>query len=148
MTERHAGGEDGRSQWTLDDFENLSWHDCHFYGFTLAKGDHGTAELTFDLDFIVEWLCNETPWRWRVAPATLVFHQVFGLRFELDYAGVGAGMTPFMIDGIERGSLPYPSFRWRLPINWPAGVITFDSPGFTQSLRAAPILIDRQSLPR
>jgi hypothetical protein len=37
-------------------------------------------------------------------------------------------------------------FRWRLPINWPSGVITFESPGFTQSLRAAPILIDRQSL--
>lgn len=40
---------------------------------------------------------------------------------RVDYARVSAGMTPFTIDGIER-------------------------PGFTQSLRAAPILSDRQAL--
>jgi hypothetical protein len=140
-----------KPEWTTDDFKNLSWHDCHFYGFTLERGDRddGTAQLTFDLDFIVEWLCDSgPPYRWRVAPAVLVFHDVCGLRIELDYATVGAGMTPFTIDGIEREAHPHSrqTFRWRLPINWPSGVITFESPGFTQSLRAAPILVDRQSL--
>ena len=57
-------------------------------------------------------------------------------------------MTPFTVDRIEREALSHPglTFRWRLPINWPTGVITFESPGFTQSLRAGPILVDRQSL--
>lgn len=139
-----------QTEWTNADFETLSWHDCHVYGFTLEEGEYGTAELAFDLDFIVEWLCHPgPPWRFRVAPATLTFHKVFGLRFELDYATPGAGMTPFSLAGVEReDGYPgaSPSVRWRLPINWPSGMITFESPGFTQRLRRPPILVDRQRL--
>ena len=140
-----------RSEWTTADFETLSWHDCQVHGFRLEEGEHGTAEVTFDIDFIVEWLCHSNrPAEFRVAPATLTFHAVFGLRIELDYAAVTAGMTPFSLSGIEREELRYPggqsSFRWRLPISWPSGMIGFDSQGFTQVLRRAPILVDRQGL--
>jgi hypothetical protein len=140
-----------QSKWTTADFEALSWHDCHFYGFRLEEREHGTAELEFDIDFIVEWLCHDDrPWEFRVAPATLVFHNIFDLRVELDYAAVGAGMTAFTIAGIERETLSFPnghsSFRWRLPVNWPSGVMTFDSPGFTQILRRPPVLVNRQCL--
>lgn len=136
-----------KTRWTTADFESLSWHDCHVYGFRIEEGEHGTAEVTFDIDFIVEWLCSsDRPIEFRVAPATLTFHAVFGLRIELDYAAVGAGMTPFSLAAIEREALDYPSFRWRLPINWPSGMITFESPGFTQVLRRAPILVGRQAL--
>jgi hypothetical protein len=140
-----------KSEWTTVDFEALSWHDCHVHGFSLAEGEHGTAEVEFDIDFIIEWLHASGPRReFRVAPATLTFHEVFGLRMELDYAAVSAGMTPFTLAGIERERVRYAtghsSFRWRLPVNWPSGIITFESPGFTQVLRRAPILIDRQGL--
>jgi hypothetical protein len=140
-----------KAEWTTADFEILSWHDCHFYGLRLDEREHGTAELEFDIDFIVEWLChNDRPWEFRVAPAVLVFHSVSGLRVELDYAAVSAGVTPSTIDGIEREALSYPSgyssFGWRLPVNWPSGVITFESPGFTQVLRRPPILVDRMCL--
>ena len=137
-----------KAHWTTADFETMSWHDCHVYGFRMEEGEHGTAEVTFDIDFIVEWLCiSDRSIEFRVAPATLTFHGVFGLRIELDYAAVSAGMTPFSIAGIERDALDYPgSFRWRLPINWPSGMITFESPGFTQVLRRAPIRVDRQAL--
>jgi hypothetical protein len=78
------------------------------------------------------------------------FHTVFGLRIELDYATVGAGMTPFTIAAIERedvkDAMGHVSFRWRMPINWPDGVITFERSGFTQVLRRQPVLIDRQAL--
>lgn len=137
--------------WTTADFDAMSWHDCSIYGFKLEKREHGTARLDFDIDFIVEWLCHtERRWQFRVAPATLTFDDVFGLRFELDYATVGAGMQPFKIDGIEREDIQYSnehrSFRWRLPVNWPSGLITFESPGFRLALRRAPILLDRQAL--
>jgi hypothetical protein len=140
-----------KSEWTSADFENLSWHDCHVYGFRLEEREHGTAEVEFDIDFIVEWLCHDDrSFEFRVAPATLTFHDVFGLRVELDYATVGAGMTPFSIAGIEREDMKYPgghvAFRWRLPINWPSGVIAFESSGFTQVLRRVPILVGRQAL--
>lgn len=112
--------------------------------------DRGTAELEFDIDFIVEWLCGrEGGFRFRIAPATLTFHEVFALRVNMDYAG--AGMTPFSIEGIRREPIPYlaavASYRWKLPLNWPHGEITFESPGFTQFLRKAPIEHDGQCLP-
>ena len=140
-----------KSEWTNADFESLSWHDCHVHGFRLVEGEHGTAEVTFDIDFIVEWLCHtDRRVEFRIAPANLTFHAVFGLRFELDYAAVEAGMTAFSLSGIEREVVLYPnghsSFRWRLPINWPTGVITFQGPGFTQVLKREPILVDRQAL--
>jgi hypothetical protein len=117
----------------------------------LGEREHGTAELAFDLDFIIEWLRREDgSFEFRVAPATLTFHRVFGLRFELDYLRVSAGMTPFRVDGIEREPISYPtgfsSANWRLPINWPTGLITFESPGFTQVLRRPSIIVARQSL--
>ncbi len=144
-----------KSEWTSADFETLSWHDCSIHGFRLEQRDDqrefGTAEIEFDIDFIVEWLCHDSaPFQFRVAPATLTFHDVFGLRVDLDYARVTAGMTPFTIAALEREELDasggHRSFRWRLPINWPNGVIEFDSSGFTQVLRAAPILVNRQAL--
>ncbi|MBM3770562.1 MAG: hypothetical protein FJW27_04590 [Acidimicrobiia bacterium] len=68
-----------KTEWTTVDFESLSWHDCHVYGFGLEEREHGTADLTFDLDFIVEWLCRvDRSVEFRVAPATLTFHEVFG----------------------------------------------------------------------
>lgn len=141
------------SRWTTEDFDVLSWHDCHIHGLRLASvnEEHGTAELVFDIDYIVEWLCQgEQAFRFRVAPATLTFHDVFGLRLELDYASPAAGMTPFSIEGIEREPISYPSgtpsFRWRLPVNWPSGEITFESPGFTQVLRQEPVEHDGHSL--
>jgi hypothetical protein len=142
-----------KSEWTTTDFETLSWHDCQFYGLRLdPRREHGTAELEFDIDFIVEWLCRtDRTAEFRVAPATLIFHDVFRLQVELDYASpVTAGMSPFAIAGIEREAFSTPwghsSFRWRLPVNWPSGVITFESSGFTQVLRRPSILVDRQWL--
>jgi hypothetical protein len=93
---------------------------------------------------------GDSAFRFRIAPATLAFHDVFGLRVELDYASPTACMAPFSIDGINRKPLSYStgytSFRWRLPVNWPAGEITFDSPGFTQILRQEPIVHESQCL--
>ena len=140
-----------RSEWKTPDFDALSWHDCSVYGFKLEERKHGTGDLLLDIDFIVEWLChNDRPWQWRVAPATLTFHNIFDLRFEVDYAAASAAIEPFTLDGIEREELRYPNgattYKWRLPINWPKGLITFESPGFTQVLRRPPILVDRQAL--
>jgi hypothetical protein len=77
----------------------LSWHDCHFYGLD-PRREYGTAELEFDIDFIVEWRCGtDRRGECRVAPATLIFHDIFRLEVELDYASpVTAGMSPFSID--------------------------------------------------
>jgi hypothetical protein len=43
--------------------------------------------------------------------------------------------------------LDRPYYRWRIGMNWPdASEITFGAVGFTQTLRAEPVLTEKQCL--
>ena len=132
--------------WTDADFESMSWHDTHVHGLQIeGGGEHGTGTFVLDLDYIVEWLPPiEGVFQFRLAPATLTFHNVFGLKIELDW--VGAAMTPFSISAIGRKKLQHDSWAWSIGVNWPEGFITFESTGFTQVLRAAVITKFEQCL--
>jgi hypothetical protein len=63
-------------------------------------------------------------------------------------------LHPASIDQVERelaGSqkvyLDRPYYRWTLRLNWPMpGEVAFGAVGFTQTLRAEPVLTDRQCL--
>ena len=141
-----------RTRWSTNDFDEMSWHDVHIHGFQIVRndGENGTAELILDIDYILEWLTNENRFSFVVAQASLQFHEVFGLKFALDYVTPSAGMCAFSIAGIERERLVFPmgytSYKWKLDINWPAGEIEFQSPGFTQSLTGKPHAQPRQWL--
>ena len=92
-------------RWHTADFDALSWHDVHVHGFRIVENGDGTAELQLDIDFILEWLSLESGhglFRFRIAQAMLQFHEVFGLRFALDYVACSAGMSAFAIEGITR----------------------------------------------
>ena len=130
-----------RTEWTTADFDEMSWHDVHVHGFHIIESDDenaGTAELDLDIDYILEWIREEQGFRLVVAQATLRFHEVFGLKFCVDYTKPAAGTRAFSLDSIKREVVTYPtgrtSFRWTMGINWPAGSIEFVSPGFTQRL--------------
>jgi hypothetical protein len=103
-----------------------------------------------DIDYIIEWLETESNLSFIVAQASLRFHEVFGLKFALDYATPTAGMSAFSLAGVERERLVYPTgyttYQWKLGINWPTGAIEFQSPGFTQSLTGKPYTQPSQSL--
>lgn len=145
------------------DFDSVSWHDCHIWGVSIGAGDpetgDWTSDLTIDLDFIVEWVCGvDRTFQFRVAPATLVFHGVTDLRIGVQ-CGDGtlqAAIHPISIDRVEREPvaqqkvfLDRPYYRWSIRSNWPAGgEIVFGAVGFTQRLRAKPILSARQHLTR
>lgn len=142
-----------KSSWSETDFDELGWHDSHVHGFRVLEGEHGTGELRLDLDYILEWLCpagEGGACRFRIAPALLKFRDVTSLRFSLDYATPTAAMGPFSIGGIEREPISYGSgygsYRWTIPINWPAGEITFESPGFTHMLTGSVVETDSQQL--
>lgn len=138
--------------WQTEDFDSLSWHDVHIHGFQLDSfiPDEGVADLIFDIDYILKWENVNNELLFTVCRATLRFHKIFGMKFMLDYATPTAGMCPFLIDGIERESLTYPtgfnSFHWSIKVNWPQGHIEFDSPGFIQTLIGTPIIQSTQSL--
>jgi hypothetical protein len=67
----------------------------------------------------------------------------------LDYASVSAATGPFSIDSIRRNFESrerYTATIWQIVLNWPKGEIVFEGSGFTQQLRADPIIKAQQSL--
>lgn len=155
--------QEERRPFTESDFDQLSWHDCHIWGFELCAGDADegdwTSDLVLDIDFIVEWLCGVTGGaQFRVAPATLVFHGITDLRVTINWgdSGFRTALHPVSIDRIEREvvedqkiHLDRPYYSWRILLNWPQdGVITFGAVGFTQTLRSEAVLKDQQKLSR
>lgn len=132
-----------RWEWTDADLDGLSWHDCRVHAIALPAAP--THELALDLDYVVEWVPAAPPgpcYRFRVAPATLVFSSVAELRLALDAAG---GVH---LDRIERtaraGDPAWPAWRpaphWTLHAHG-GGRIEFTAAGFVQYLRAAPRLL-------
>lgn len=138
-------------RWYVADFDTLSWHDVRVHGFRIVEGDQGTAELVLDIDFILEWLPSEDGgYRFRIAQAILQFHEVFRLRFMLDYVACSAGMTAFSIDRIQREVIGdderAQTYRWRIDVNWPEGFLEFEAPGFSQWLVGEIVEQDAQTL--
>jgi hypothetical protein len=146
----------------VTDFDGLSWHDDTLYGLRFDLGDSFAgdwyADLVFDIDHIVEWVRGEAgKVGFRVAPANLVFHGVTDLKIAIDWGDSGdrTALHDVSIDGITREPVPdqegYPArehYRWRIALNWPqSGEIAFGARGFTQTLRAEPVLLDQQRLP-
>jgi hypothetical protein len=74
--------------WTEADFETLCFHDVHVHGIAIVESEQGTGQLTLDIDYILEWLCDskKSNCKFRIAPAVLVFREISGLRFSIDYA--------------------------------------------------------------
>jgi hypothetical protein len=127
-----------RRHWDTSDFEQMSWHDVHVHGFRFAREnpEQGTIDLILDIDYILEWRCEDERFAFAVAQAALTFREVFGLKFSLDYATPTIGMCAFSIGEIKREEIVYPtghrSYRWLIDINCPDGRIEFQSPGFVQ----------------
>ena len=136
-------------RWSHSEFEAMSWHDCHIHSMRFLEGKDGTGELHLDIDYILEWRQDGTGYKFLLVPARLVFNEVFGLRVVLDWSEPSAAMGPFSVAGIERSREErknYTATVWRLPINWPAGEISFEATGFTQASWGREILSESQVL--
>jgi hypothetical protein len=134
------------------------WHDNLIYGVRFDIGDPDKQEwrsdLVFDIDFIAEWLCEPSgEFRFRVAPATLTFHDVGDLSISVDHGDSGGrnAMIELSIDSVTRERLvrPFAFWRWLIRLNSPkGGSIAFCASGFTQTLRDEPRMVAEQRLPR
>lgn len=136
-------------RWTQDDFDSMSWHDCHVHAMRVVEGEHGTGELELDLDYILEWRRADAGFSFLLVPATLRFHEVFGLRIALDWATPTAGLGPFSLNGIERSTESRPRYTatlWRLAVNWPAGEVAFEAKGYTQQAWGREVVSQQQVL--
>lgn len=143
-------GEAEMHQWTENDFEEMSWHDNVVHAIRIIKGEHGTGRFILDIDYILEWLKDESgSIAFRIAPATLEFREVTNLKIALDYETPTAGLTPFSLDRIDRRHERrdrYSAVVWNLVVNWPDGSISLEAKGFTQHLRRPPVISSEQWL--
>lgn len=149
-------------RWYTADFDRLSWRDVPVHGFRVVEDADGGAALQFDIDFILARTSGDSDGEvagFRVAQAMLRFHEVAALRFSLDYVACSADMSVFSIGAITRESMrddveggvgggaeidadddlgeerdDHGPWRWRIDIDWPEGVLTFEASGFTQWL--------------
>jgi hypothetical protein len=140
-------------------FDDLSWHDNIIYGLRLDVGDSMRSDfrsdLVLDIDHIVEWVrATDGAMRFRVAPATLTFHDVSDLSIAVDFGDSGGQtmINELSIAGITREPvadqkvcLDRTYYRWRIALNWPqGGAISFCASSLTQTLRAEPVLLEEQ----
>ena len=146
-----------------EEYDAHAWHDDTLHGLRLAVGDPDAedwrADLVLDIDHITAWEPGEDGRvRFRVAPATLTFHDVTDLRLTVDWGDSGhrTALHACAIDRIERARivdqkicLDRAYWRFRIVLAWPeSGEISFGASALALELRAEPILQDQQQLRR
>jgi hypothetical protein len=96
-----------------DEYDALRWHDNIIYALHLdaADPDRGVwrSDLVLDIDHIVEWICGtDGSVQFRIAPATLVFHDVTDLRITIDFgrSGFRCALNELSIGAIAREPTP------------------------------------------
>lgn len=136
--------------WTHEDFEEMSWHDNHVHGLSLTEGEHGSGTVSFDIDFILDWIKRDSgDIAFSIAPADLTFHEVTNLVVHIDYEKPAAALTPFSLDSIDRVEEQrqgYTVSLWKLNLNWPEGYISFEASGYVQTLKGEAVIKDQQVL--
>lgn len=120
------------------DFETMDWHDNKIHAVSF---DAKLYRLLLDIDYIVEWKAVGNRYEFKVAPATLIFENVY----DLNLSPFGLAMT---ITGVIKENPGQPvNARFvdnKLQYDWTIiltdGEIGFKSIGFQQYLRKEPVL--------
>ncbi len=131
------------------DIAEINWHDCKIHGFAF---DEVEFKFYLDIDLILEWiepLSNADGFKFKVAPATLIFSNVWNLVFDID--------TNLALD-IDSVSMQNPhcpknkdyiqdenenEYDWNIVLQ--QGEISFKSIGFEIYIRKPPEIRDEQS---
>jgi hypothetical protein len=142
---RDAGAAPERRVWTEADFEWMGWHDCAVHAIAFRPE---RFELLLDLDYILEWVepAGGGSYTFRVAPATLVFHDVSDVRIDLS---PWPAILPSLAAITRADPQPTPNGRhvkWAWSMEGHEGAIRLRATGYTQVLRTAPRETSAQSL--
>jgi hypothetical protein len=127
--------------WTDRDFDLMGWHDATVHALAvdwdtvvLEGGWHG-ATLLLDIDYIVTWIRREGPIHFEVAPATLVFEDVWDIEGDLQSEQT---MGPPQILDLNRGAAEDDGLAaWE--VDGDRFALRFRARAFHQHFRAWPI---------
>jgi hypothetical protein len=125
---------------TIKDFENISWHDCKIFGFAF---DESKYKLYFDIDFISEWIVpenNRKRYKLKIAPATLVFDNVWDVNFEID-TNLSLDIDNIIKENPHASKNKPKEIEYEWSIELLQGEITFKSIGFKLYLRDEPQIL-------
>jgi hypothetical protein len=133
--------------WTEADFEQMGWHDVCLHAFALRPE---IFELWLDIDYIFAWAApksEEKYYSFWVAPATLVFENVYGIKIDIESQG-----GEMSLQDIKRSDPRAPQnvaknqTEWLWLLDFNQGEINFRSVGFSQFTRRSPFFGRSQRL--
>ncbi|RYY00806.1 MAG: hypothetical protein EOO53_21235 [Gammaproteobacteria bacterium] len=136
-----------KSLWTEEDFDTMGWHDSLVYGISFGEN----FQLLFDIDYIFKWVLTGKTYHFWVSPCTLVFENVYDLKFDLEFSGI-----ELEIDDVTRDNPQRPKnadFIGRdVEMDWvietQQGTISFKSIGYKQYVRQLPRYLPTQAIER
>lgn len=133
--------------WDERDFEQMDWHDSRIYAFEFKAE---SFEFALDIDYILQWVRpndDETSFKFWVAPATLVFRNIWNLNMEI-------GSLDLEIQDLQRSNPRPPKnvnyikesleYDWLIETN--SGEISFTAVGYKQYFRKEPFFSNLQSI--
>lgn len=125
----------------------MGWHDSLVYGISFGEN----FQLFFDIDYIFKWVLTGKTYHFWVSPCTLVFENVWDLKFNLEFSGIEleiVGVTreypqqPKNADHIGRDV----EMDWFIEAQ--QGTISFKSIGYKQYVRQMPRYLPAQTIER
>ncbi len=130
-----------------EQFELMTWHDNTLHGISCVD-ENFANDLVLDIDYVEQCLEEAGYYRFKVAPAKLVFHEVSQLKISLISNGPQT-MFAYLatINGIGREQVGENRYRWMVDLlGCKENVITFESSGFTQETYREAIISTSQHL--
>lgn len=131
-----------KKEFSEKDFEQMSWHDCKIHAIAF---DDKNNKLLLDIDYILQWISKGKYFKFWIAPATLIFENVYNLNINIEDS------LAQIIDVISREN-PHNTINlkdvteWDWEIQLVSGEINFNSIGYTLSLRKEPIYTGNEEM--
>lgn len=133
--------------YTVKDFEKMDWHDCSIYGVSFLEEAY---EFLLDIDYILEWIKptdSDEFYEFLVAPATLVFKNVYDICFDLEF-DCRLNIESITRDEKVKCKNINNEYEWFWKIECQEGIISFRSLGFEMFINEKPTLSNSQRLGR
>jgi len=130
-----------------EQFELMTWHDNTLHGITFVD-ENFANDLVLDIDYIEQWLNEAGLYRFKVAPAKLMFHDVSQLKISLISNGPQT-MFAYLatINGIGREQVGDNRYKWVIDLlGCKENVIAFEASGFTQETYGDAVISTSQHL--
>lgn len=132
--------------WTEADFEQMNWRAASVYAFAFLPK---RAEFVLDIDYILQRIEQpESQPSFMVAPATLIFENVWDLKIELE---PDMQIEIFNIERSEPRNPKNPellnrAIEWKWIIKTNQGEISLRSTGYKQHFKGMPVFGREKSL--